>query len=225
MRAALWPLPSFIFVQVISAKLKKISFIIQLLFSDIDGFGTIDEHGQLLIEYKRLQEKPSEVSILPNIAAGRKYSRRILTAIWDYIISICTKVLSNSASQEIKSNLGAFLGSKRAKSSQSCFKEAQQNNIKVLQSLLRVSKKVGFQNLSGSIFCLLSNEVCRTIPKDKKKKNPKFNCESILALESVLSNGLELASHSQVKQSNFKLNLRNRFSGLLETHFQVLSVY
>ena len=179
-------------------KIKKIFFIIQLSSSDIDGFGSTDEHGQLLIEYKRLQEKPLDSDKLQNIMAGRKYSRRILTAIWDYIISICTKVLSNSALQEIKSNLGAFLGSKRAKSSQTCLKEAQQINMKVLQSLLRVSKKVGFQNLSGSIFCLLSNEICLRMSPDKKRKSSKFSCESILAVESVLSNGLELASHSQV---------------------------
>ena len=175
-------------------------YIVSLYFADIDGFGTIEEHGQLLVEYKRLQRTPSgsnKMELDDKNAAGKKYSRRILSAIWDYVISISSKVMSSSVSQELSSNLGSLLTSKKNKSHKNCLKEAQFRNINVLQTLLRISKKVGFQNLTGSVFCLLSNIACSSLSSEKRTKNVKFSSDSLLALESIITNGLELASHSQ----------------------------
>ena len=173
-------------------------------FPDIDGFGRIEEHGQLLVEYRRLERRSSSNQVgeeeEDHILAGRKYARRILSAIWDHVISISSKVMSSSVSQELSANLGVLLSSKKTKSHKASLKEAQLRNIKVLQSLLRISKKVGFQNLTGSVFCLLTNIACHgpaSQTSHKPVKNLKLSSESLLALESIITNGLELASHSQ----------------------------
>ena len=157
----------------------------------------MDEFGQLLVEYKRKQCKVLDESEDAKCMAGKKYSRRILSAIWDYVVSISTKVVSSTASQEFQSSFGLLIGSNSTKISKSCLKDSQISNINVLSMLLKIARKVGFQNLSGSIFCLLSNISCNVSKPDKKSKTFKYSKDIILAFESVLENGLELASHSQ----------------------------
>ena len=164
-------------------------------FSDVDGFGTVEEYGQLLVEYKRRHAKVTDTTTSVNCFAGKKYSRRILSAIWDYIVSITTKVVSYHASQEMTTKFGVLLGSKSSKTSKFFLKDSQKNNIQILTLLLKLSRKVGFQNLTGSIFCILSNIVCSR--SEMKHKQIKMDLEILIALESILENGLELASHSQ----------------------------
>ena len=105
--------------------------------------------------------------------------------------------MSYSVSQELSSNLGSLLTSKKNKSQKNCLKEAQFRNIGVLQTLLRIAKKVGFQNLTGSVFCLLTNVACPSLTSERRRKNLRLSSSSLLALESILRDGLELASHSQ----------------------------
>ena len=150
------------------------------------------------MEYRRLERRSSTHQLdeeEDHVLAGRKYSRRILSAIWDHVISISSKVMSSSVSQELSANLGVLLTSKKTKSHKASLKEAQWRNVQVLQSLLRIAKKVGFQHLTGSVFCLLTNIACPA--SQKPAKNLKLSSESLLALESIITNGLELASHSQ----------------------------
>ena len=120
-----------------------------------------------------------------------------MSALWDYIISISTKIVSTSASQEISSNLRFIMGSKSARASKLCLKDSQLNNVKVLSSLLSLARKVGFQNLSGSVYCLLSNIACKEDFQNRKNKKLKLTPRVTLAFESIFDNGLELASHSQ----------------------------
>ena len=102
--------------------------------------------------------------------AGRKFTRRVLSATWDYIVSICTKIASNSLSEEISSNISMILGSRNAKSARHSYKDSVTNNIKTLALLLKISRKVGMQNLSGSIFCLLTKIICSNSKTEKKSK-------------------------------------------------------
>ena len=164
-------------------------------FLDIDGFGSFDEYGQLLVEYKRRHAKVTDTTHSANCFAGKKYSRRILSAIWDYIVSIITKIVFYHASEESTTKFGVLLGTKSSKSSKFFLKDLQKNNIQILTFLLKLSRKVGFQNLTGSIFCILSNIVCSK--SEMKHKQIKIGPEIFLALDSILDNGLELASHSQ----------------------------
>ena len=166
-----------------------------MFFLDVDGFGTIDEYGQLLVEYKRRHDNVPDTSMSDNCSAGKKYSRRILSAIWDYIMSITTKVFSYCESQEVASKFGVLIGSKNSKLSKISLKDLQENNIKILSLLLQLSRKVGFQNLTGSIFCTLSNFVCKK--PENKQKQIRIDSKILLTLETILENGLELASHSQ----------------------------
>ena len=157
----------------------------------------MDEYGQLLIEYKRKQIKVTDTIETEKEEAGRKFTRRVLSATWDYIVSICTKIASNSLSEEISSNISMILGSRNAKSARHSYKDSVINNIKTLALLLKISRKVGMQNLSGSIFCLLTKIICSNYKTEKRSKLPKLEAEVILAFESLIENGLELASHSQ----------------------------
>ena len=166
------------------------------LCSDVDGFATVKEYGQLLVEYRRKHDQSQDLSETARNEAGRKYTRRILSAIWDHIVSISSKVVSASATQDLSSNLSSLLTSKGSKSAKTCLKESQTKTIQVLTTLLKISRKVGFQNLSGSIFCLLTNIACVNT-SNKKQRLMKILPETILALEAVLENGLELSSHSQ----------------------------
>ena len=171
--------------------------ILNAILLDIDGFATVDEYGQLLIEYKRKQIKVADITETEKEEAGRKFTRRVLSATWDYIVSICTKVASSSFSEEISSNISMILGSKNAKSAKHSFKDSVTNNIKTLALLLKISRKAGMQNLSGSIFCLLTKIICSNHKTEKRSKLPKLEADVILAFESLIENGLELASHSQ----------------------------
>ena len=135
------------------------------------------------MEYRRLQRSPSrdnKIQLDDRNVAGRKYSRRVLSAIWDRLLSISSKVMSSSVSQELTSNLGSLLTSNKNKSLKNCLKEAQFRNIAVLQTLLRIAKKVGFQNLSGSVFCLLTNVACQPLTSEKRRKNLKLSSHSLL---------------------------------------------
>ena len=105
--------------------------------------------------------------------------------------------MSNSASEDLTSNIGIILGTKNAKFAKHSLRDCVTNNIKILSLLLKISRKVGMQNLSGSIFCLLTNIICATHKTEKRSKFPKLEAEVILAFESLIENGLELASHSQ----------------------------
>ena len=167
------------------------------LCSDIDGYGSTEEHGQLLKEYRRLQEgQPQEPQEVRARLAGRKYCRRIVSAVWDYTISICSKVTSGSASSAFASGLPSMLGTRKAKSGRAHLREAHLLHLRVLQALLRLCRRVGYQQLSGSVFCLLSTEVGRGLAEQGRKKGPRVTCATLLALEAVVSQGLELASHS-----------------------------
>ena len=168
------------------------------LCSDVDGFATVNEYGQLLVEYRRkYQEQSQDLNDSMKSLAGRKYSRRVLSAIWDYIISISSKIVSATSSKDLSSNISSILSSKVSKSSSLSQKEARSNTISILTLLLKISRTVGFQNLSGSVFCLLSNIACVDQKPEKKQKLLKLYTDDVLAMESVLENGLELASHSQ----------------------------
>ena len=110
------------------------------LILDIDGFATVDEYGQLLVEYKRKELKVIDVKDSDKEEAGRKFTRRVLSAIWDYIVSICTKIVSNSASEDLTSNIGIILGTKNAKFAKHSLRDCVTNNIKILSLLLKISE-------------------------------------------------------------------------------------
>ena len=166
------------------------------LCADIDGFGSTEEHGQLLREYRRLQEGPSqELKVATSQLAGRKYSRRIISAVWDYAVSICSKVTSACA-VSTSSSLPSLLGTRKAKNGRGHLREAHLLHLRVLQGLLRLSRRVGYQQLSGSVFCLLTSEVNRGLGIPGGRRANRVSTATMLALESVVVQGLELASHS-----------------------------
>ena len=167
------------------------------LCSDIDGYGSSEELGQLLKEYRQMAEGPAAQSgVAAAQLAGRKYCRRILSAAWDYTISICSKVSSASASSSMTSRLPSMLGTRKAKSGRAHLREAQLLQLRVLQGLLRLCRRTGYQQLSGSVLCLLTTEIGRGLAEQGRRRVRRVTSATVLALEAVVSQGLELASHS-----------------------------
>ena len=80
-----------------------------------------------------------------------------------------------------------LLGRGRGRAGRRGRAEARTTALRVLKSLLRLCSRLGYQQLAGSVYCLLSRAAAC----------PALTREAALALEAGLGAGLELASHSQ----------------------------
>ena len=177
------------------------------ILADLDGMGSTEEFGQLLREYKRLELIHRDSDLIGEIDAGKKLTRRILTACWENIISIFSHPLGNDDQGTLmQSSIGMLLGAKNSHRLRRAGKETKIKTLQGLRCLAKLTKYVGLQNRCGSVFCLLANAACPVSDKDtggsrRKKKSRKdvvkIYPEILLSMEILLCEGVEIASHAQ----------------------------
>ncbi|KAI5749068.1 hypothetical protein M8J76_004413 [Diaphorina citri] len=165
------------------------------LLTDLDGLGIICEGSQLLSECQKLERAAFRQETSPEIEAGIKLSRRILTCCWDSLLSVLATPLHASPSHPPSSLL--LRSSLAAREVQR--KEAVLLCLEALQKTASLTCTLGLQNKCGGIVHLLATAAC---PQQSRyhlqllSPSVKLHAAHALSMEVILSRGLDLASHS-----------------------------
>ncbi|XP_071040403.1 brefeldin A-inhibited guanine nucleotide-exchange protein 3 [Parasteatoda tepidariorum] len=184
--------------------------------SDIDGLGDSLPGTQQLADYRRLEKAVVNNQISPNIEAGKKFSRRILTCCWETILEVLSVLLNGTNSCGISSTLGFLLGTEGAKEEHRRTKDAIADSLDGLQRAAKLCNNLGLQSCCNSVFSQLATASCplsedMLFPQLSSKfegrqfkktllpgrsKTLRLHSSQILSMDVLLSKGLELGSHS-----------------------------
>ncbi|PNF16161.1 hypothetical protein B7P43_G01114, partial [Cryptotermes secundus] len=86
------------------------------LLTDLDGLGSCQQGGQLLSDCQRLERAATHVDTSPEVDAGVKLSRRVLSCCWDSMLSVLSAGLGDLRGQlGVTSSLALLLGSEVAR--------------------------------------------------------------------------------------------------------------
>lgn len=185
--------------------------------SDVDGLGSTQPGAQQLSDYRRLERAASHLEVTGEIAAGMKFSRRVLTACWDTMLEVLSVLLNGTNSCGVSSSLGFLLGTDSAKEEHRKARDAVADSLDGLQRAAKLCNTLGLQSRCGAIFAQLAGASCplpnaslsrdsrfRASKKDRLKKSVlpgrgrslRLHTSHVLSMEVLLSRGLELGSHS-----------------------------
>ncbi|XP_054716947.1 brefeldin A-inhibited guanine nucleotide-exchange protein 3-like [Uloborus diversus] len=186
------------------------------LLSDVDGLGNSFPGAQQLADYRRLERAIVNTQSTPNVDAGRKFSRRILTCCWDTMLEVLSVLLNGTNSCGISSTIGFLLGTEGAKEEHRRTKDAIAENLDGLQRAAKLCNILGLQSNCSAVFAQLAIASCplsedTIFPKLSKleyhqhfkkslipgrSKTLRLHASQILSMDVILSRGLELGSHS-----------------------------
>ncbi|KAJ9574458.1 hypothetical protein L9F63_008384, partial [Diploptera punctata] len=170
------------------------------LLSDLDGLGSCLQGGQLLSDCQRLEKAATHTDTSPEIEAGVKLSRRVLSCCWDSMLTV----------------LSAGLGDPRvAREEHRRARDGIVASLEGLQKAARLSNILGLQSRCGSIFSLLAAAACPDSGAGDRGESPgrrrlgrprsmlrllqrqhKLHTSHALSMDVLLGRGLELGSHS-----------------------------
>lgn len=180
------------------------------LLMDLDGLGSNNQGSQLLSDCRRLEQALTNQDISPAVDAGRKLSRRLLTATWDAIMEVLSVLLTGCNSLGVTSTVGLLLGTEGAREEHRRAREAIVTCLEGLQIAAQLSNILGLQSRCGAVFSLLAKVCCPSmelaaVTSGHKKlkasmlpgrsKAPRLHTSHVLSMELILGSGLELASH------------------------------
>ncbi|XP_055950997.1 brefeldin A-inhibited guanine nucleotide-exchange protein 3-like isoform X2 [Argiope bruennichi] len=186
------------------------------LLSDVDGLGNSLPGAQQLADFRRLEKAVINNQSSPNIEAGRKFSRRILTCCWDTVLEVLSVLLNGTNSCGISSTVGFLLGTEGAKEEHRKTKDAIAESLDGLQRAAKLCNNLGLQSCCSAVFAQLAGASCPLsedaifpqIPAKFENRNFKksllsgrskalrLHASQILSMDVILSKGLELGSHS-----------------------------
>lgn len=143
-----------------------------------------------LSEWQKLQKVHGTPETSPEVEAGIKLSRRVLTCCWGSVVS----VLGAPLGEKIPSDGTSALSRLVARRSRQKFRQRMREDIVTasLESLHKaasLSNTLKLQSRSSSILSLLSSSAC-------KNQGPKIPASHAMSLDVLLSKGLALGSHS-----------------------------
>ncbi|XP_064488715.1 brefeldin A-inhibited guanine nucleotide-exchange protein 3-like isoform X2 [Ornithodoros turicata] len=185
--------------------------------SDVDGLGSTRQGAQQLSDYRRLERATTHLEMTSVMAAGMKFSRRVLTACWDTMLEVLSVLLNGTNSCGVSSSLGFLLGTDSAKEEHRRARDAVADSLDGLQRAAKLCNTLGLQSRCGAIFALLAGASCplsstpsmiqsRTALSKKarikksvlpgRSKSLRLHTSHVLSMEVLLSRGLELGSHS-----------------------------
>ncbi|XP_043191438.1 brefeldin A-inhibited guanine nucleotide-exchange protein 3-like [Amphibalanus amphitrite] len=168
------------------------------LITDLDGLGSVEPGSQLLSDYRRLERAASNVDRDPAVEAGVKLARRVLTACWDPLLELLSAPLSGPATG-------------RRRRTQALQRQAAGAALDGLQRAARLSNATGLQVRCGSVFSFLTAASCTESDGEaesagRSRRRPRLplvgqapvqlHAAHVLSMEVILSNGLDLGSHS-----------------------------
>ncbi|GFX32652.1 brefeldin A-inhibited guanine nucleotide-exchange protein 3 [Trichonephila clavipes] len=140
--------------------------------SDVDGLGNSLPGAQQLADFRRLEKAVINNQSSPNIEAGRKFSRRLLTCCWETVLEVLSVLLNGTNSCGISSTVGFLLGTEGAKEEHRRTKDAIAESLDGLQRAAKLCNNLG------------------------RSKALRLHTSQILSMDVILSKGLELGSHS-----------------------------
>ncbi|XP_023334828.1 uncharacterized protein LOC111706238 isoform X2 [Eurytemora carolleeae] len=171
----------------------KISSPILNICLDLDNPGETKLNSQFLSEFRRIGNTLEQCA-RERKKAGVRLSRRILSAVWDYTVAISSKPnITKTTTQGLKSSLGLLVRNKKNNKFKFKNREFETVNLSIVNSLVELAKAVELHELAGSAMRIQVEIACQS----NSNKKIKLKVSRFKALECLLDNGLELASHSQ----------------------------
>ncbi|KRT82857.1 hypothetical protein AMK59_4792, partial [Oryctes borbonicus] len=157
------------------------------LLTDVGGFGS----SQLLTDWQKLQKVHGIPDNSPEIEAGIKLSRRVLTCCWASVISVLGGALGEKPYQGTGTSAISRLVARRSRQryKQRLRDDVITASLEGLHKAASLSNTLKLQARSSSILSLLSASSC-------KNQGAKLPASHALSLDVLLSKGLALGSHS-----------------------------
>ncbi|XP_066949043.1 brefeldin A-inhibited guanine nucleotide-exchange protein 3 isoform X1 [Macrobrachium rosenbergii] len=178
---------------------------------DLDGLGSTEQKSQLLSDHRRLEKAASNVTRPPDVFAGMKLSRRVVTCCWESVVGVLGAVLGSvGGSGGLTAPLRLLIGGEGVREESRKSQELLSQCLNSLQSAARLANVLGLQNRCGVVFSLLSS-AC--LPNDERnpistprrsrlrspsisKKPQRLHTAHLLSVHVMMSSGLELGSHA-----------------------------
>lgn len=133
------------------------------LLSDLGGMFF---ESEILSDCLKLEKAALRQHNSPEIQAGLKLTRRMLTCCWESVLAVLTVGVKGDPSTVPVS-------------------------LQALHNAALLCNVTGLQKRSGTVFCLLSNACCNS-----QESKPSLYASHALSLDVLLSRSLELASHA-----------------------------
>ncbi|KAK3098836.1 hypothetical protein FSP39_023524 [Pinctada imbricata] len=187
------------------------------LIKDIDGLGSHERGGQFLTnsqssDTNRFMLTETAKTDYNAAEAGKKFSRRVLSKLWDGVLDVLSVLLNGQSSCGITSSLALLLGTEGAREESHRAREAICMSLNGLQKAARLCCTLGLQERCGSVFYELANTSCVLIDAPKspvpdrkatgkpaftsKAKPVRLHASHVLSMDVVMTTGLEMGSHS-----------------------------
>ncbi|XP_069142688.1 brefeldin A-inhibited guanine nucleotide-exchange protein 3-like isoform X2 [Argopecten irradians] len=190
--------------------------LLQIL-KDVDGLGSNSQGGQLLSGMcnneeilEADQEDPPDNQTYADM--GKRFSKRVLSRCWEGVLDVLSVLLNGKSSCGITSSLALMLGTEGAKEESLRAREAICMSLDGLQKAARLCCALGLQQRCGRVFSQLASTSCVLIDTQKspsvdtksstkpimssKIKPVRLHASHILSMDVVMTNGLEMGSHS-----------------------------
>ncbi|CAL4085330.1 unnamed protein product, partial [Meganyctiphanes norvegica] len=182
------------------------------LLTDLDGLGSIEQGSQMLSDHRRLEKAAANITRSPELLAGLKLCRRIVTCCWETVVGVLGSLLAGSG----VNNSGLRMAPLRLLLSGEAAKEESRRGrdllaycLNALQAAARLANVLGLQRRCGIVFSLLAS-AC--LPDDQEgniiaanssmrspslsKKPLRLHTAHLLSVHVMMSAGLELGSHA-----------------------------
>ncbi|XP_030760657.1 brefeldin A-inhibited guanine nucleotide-exchange protein 3 isoform X2 [Sitophilus oryzae] len=156
------------------------------LLTDIGGLSP----SQLLTDWQKLQKVHGSPDTSPEIEAGIKLSRRVLTCCWSSVVSVLGAPLKEKSLLNGTSALSRLVARRaRQKHKQKLRDDIITASLEGLHKAASLSNTLKLQTRSSSILALLSASSC-------KSYSSKLLASHALSLDVLLSKGIELGCYS-----------------------------
>nr|XP_022917000.1 brefeldin A-inhibited guanine nucleotide-exchange protein 3 [Onthophagus taurus] len=158
------------------------------LLTDVGGLCP----SQLLTDWQKLQKVHGHQENSPEVEAGVKLSRRVLTCCWGSVVSVLGSVVETSHITGTSSAITRLVARRsRQKYRQRLRDDIITASLEGLHKAASLSNILKLQSRSGSILALLSASSCKN-----QSNGAKLPASHALSLDVLLSKGLALGSHS-----------------------------
>ncbi|ENN76472.1 hypothetical protein YQE_06926, partial [Dendroctonus ponderosae] len=156
------------------------------LLTDVGGLSP----SQLLTDWQKLQKVQGTPESSPEVEAGIKLSRRVLTCCWSSVVSVLGTPLREKTHLSGTSALSRLVARRaRQKYRQKIKDDIITASLEGLHKAASLSNILKLQTRSSSILALLSASSC-------KNQSTKLLASHALSLDVLLSKGLELGCYS-----------------------------
>ncbi|KAL3272753.1 hypothetical protein HHI36_014214 [Cryptolaemus montrouzieri] len=156
------------------------------LLTDVGGLCS----SQFLTDWQKLQKIHGTPETSPEIEAGIKLSRRVLTCCWSSVVSVLGSPLIEKPHVNGTSALSRLVARRaRQKHRQRVRDDIITASLEGLQKAASLSNTLKLQSRSSSILALLAASCCKT-------QGAKLLASHALSLDVLVTKGLALGSHS-----------------------------